>query len=171
MTRDRLERYLDADEHLLGRWTGTVTDGWRNRRALVCPTDRRLVALTDDGFTQIEYDHVSAIDARRDVTKEIEGVDYRLVVGVGIALALLAVLAAVTASSGTLALAFVVVAVGGAATVEYGWEHRNDLDGFRLNEVERRLVTVSTGDGRQREFAVEPDAELDAVLGRAVSGQ
>lgn len=171
MTSDRLERYLDPDERLLGRWTGTVADGWRSERALVCPTDRRLVALTDDGFTQIEYDHVSAIESRRDTRTEIEGVDYRLVVAGGAFLALLGVLAAVTASSGALALALVVVAVGGAATVEYGWEHRDDLDGFRRREVERRVVTVTTGDGERHEFSVAGDADLDAVLGRVVDGR
>jgi hypothetical protein len=168
MTRDRLERYLDPDEHLLGRWTGTVTDGWRSQRAVVCPTDRRLVALTDDGFTQIAYDHVSAVESRREVDSEIEGLDYRLVVAAGAALAVVAVVAAVTASSGALALALVVLAVGGAAAVEYGWEHRDDLDGFRRRETERRLVTVTTGDGRSHEFSVDADAELDAVLARAV---
>lgn len=168
MSCDRLERYLGPDERLLGRWTGTVRGDLRRGSAVVGATDRRLVVLTDAGFKDIDYGHVSSIEARRETHTDVEGLDYRAVVAGGAVLAALSVVGAIVASSGALALLLVLAAVGGVATVEYGLAHRDDLDGFRRRETERRRVTVTTGDGRSHELAVPGDADLDAVLSRTV---
>lgn len=170
MTGDRLRAHLDDGEPLEGCWTGRLSDGWRARPTVLGATDRRLVWLDAEGaFGALPYDHVSAVEARREVATDYEGLDYRLVVGGGGLLALLGFVAAVLAGSGLLAMALVLASVGGVGVAEHGWRNRESYDGVRRVETERRRLVVRTTDGRDRRFAVRADAGVDAELGRLVA--
>ena len=171
MTPDRLRRYLGEDEPLVRDWTGELTDGWRARPAVIAATDRRLIYLSDSGFRDVDYDHISSLSARLGTETDLEGTDYRLLVGAGAVLAVGAFLAAVLAGSGAVALVMVLAVVGGVALAEYGWKRREEFDGFRRHETERQRVTITTGDGRTHELAVDANADLDETLSRLVHAQ
>lgn len=169
MTADRLRSHLGDGERLRAVWTGEVTGGRMPGPAVVGATDRRLVYVAEDGSAgDVDYRHVTAIESRPGVETSYEGLDYRLVVAAGAAVALGAFAAAVGAGSGTAALAFVLVSVGGVAVSEYGWRHREDLDGIRRVRAERRRVTVATVDGRTRELSLPADGDAGAELSRLV---
>ena len=160
--------YLAAGETLRRRWTGTLRDG-DIETGVVGATDRRLLFCSDAGtFWDVAYDHVSAVESRASTRTTIEGLDYRALVGGGATLSVAGFVGAISASSGFVALALVIMLVGGLVLAEHGWKYRDEYDGFVRRTRPLQRVTLTTTAGQQFSVEVFTTEALGAELGTLV---
>lgn len=159
-TTDRLSEYLVPDEPLRNVYPATLADDSAPEEVSLGVTDRRLLCLAEDGSVlTVGYDSICAIRSRQRSTVSCRGNDYRLVIGGGAVLALVA-FAALVAFSSTLAVpALGLTAVGALAASAFLVVHADAVDRVTLDDVEARMADDFDGvDALRRADRALPDA-------------
>lgn len=155
---DQLREYTGSGEPLEAIYPATVVERSSRTSVALGLTDRRLLYVSEKGlFGTVEYDAISGLRGRPQLTRTYCLDDYRLVLGAGGVASLLG-FAAVLAVASTLLVPFLLLAaVCGLVTAEYLRRHgadverdgdaglRERIDNFDLGETLRRLRSDSTG--------------------------
>jgi hypothetical protein len=137
---DRLREYLGSDEPLEAVYTATLAQRSARKRVTLGLTDRRLFYLADGGsFGNIEYGAIRTVRSQPRTRRSYCLEDWRLVVGVGVLVALLGFLAVVGSTSALSAPFLGLATVIGLVTAEYVRRHAEGVGWSRNGRLEERL--------------------------------
>lgn len=167
MPSDQLRNCLVSDESLKAVSSATILEKSFRETASIGMTDRRLLCVSDGGrFMDIGYDNISSIRSRRRTTTTCRGNDHRLMIAVGILLAMLAFVGVVAISSGALTPFLVVVTVGATAATEYVRRNGADIELTAVvDRVEGTIGDVDAADAiRRRKAQVNEHVNDDQLL-------
>lgn len=170
-TPDRFGEYLVGSERLTAVYAGVLRERSGRRPVAIGVTDRRLLCLAEDGtFVNLGYDSVAAIQSRPNSTVSLRGNDYRLLLGIGCLVALVAFAAVVALASNAFVPGFVLATVAGIAAGEHVRWHRTDADPPWPSAVTDRIDGVVERCDAPWRYADRADEFPDDRVVRIASG-
>lgn len=156
---DRLREHLLPEEPLRGVYAATLSDNSSPKEVSVGMTDRRLLALAEDGTVlNVGYDSICAIRSRPRSTLTYRGNDSRLLVGGGASLSVLGfgALVALAPNPAVPALALATVAALVATVALYRADDASEL--VTVEEIdERTAADFEVADGLRSLERALPD--------------
>lgn len=115
---DQFQPYLAADEPVLEAARGALVDGTTRTEGAVGVTDRRLLFVADEGFTDVRHEWIASVGSwpREHLTARGRGL--RVLAAAGVALAVLSLAVQAFLTPTTVGSLLALVAVGGFAVAE-----------------------------------------------------
>lgn len=147
---DEFRRHLAADETVVDAGRGTLVDGTTRTEGAIGITDRRLLFVDGEGFTDVRHDRISSIRSRPREGLTPRGRGLRVLAVAGAVAAALALVGQVTLTPTAVGSVLAVAAVGGFAVAEAVRRTGLEVDWEALQEAVRGDRPLDDGVVQQR---------------------